>query len=294
MVCFAVFVLMFCALFCIAAGGDDGAEAELYLEAESECGQITVVLRLSSEGGICGLLAEIGYDDELLVFLGCGLHTDNSGEENGGGEMSISESRASELKISYYEYDGKVRFLLDGVTNSERECALAEFYFGIREGAVGGIAFNLSAVGEDYVLTLREDGKLRAVSAKLLSCTLSLASDEVKEEKPMLPILCRSMLYRRGDGAVLSLSAEIFDGSCFAMGFKLFIISFDGAGAQGVTFSRVISRACEEKNIRQEITIEQQSALSIVITPLAYHRGGYIEGEKTVIFIGENKNSGSY
>ncbi len=257
--------MFFAFVFCFNVGGDESRAISFKLTASRICEQerIEVTLSLCGDRGICGAFAELSYDSDKLVFLGCDISDDKE---------------KSPLTLSYLDRGGAVRFLLDGEENHGGESRLISFYFALKDGDYTRAEFKLSGVGERCVISVDDEGGLEVMDAVFPSCSIYLGD----RGEILLPILTGCDIEEREAGFFLIPSGKVCDGNAFAVGFKLFAIELDGGEAHGITVSQIILRGEGERDFTQEIYIGSRRNLSVVITPITYTSSGYREGEKSV------------
>ncbi len=292
--CAILLMLLLPLLLCFDVKGEEGVDTSLFLSAgeNTECGEIAVTVCLSSEKGICGLFAEVGYDGEKLVFLGYDIPEEEEGRADAFEitnddiappiSKNTREGGEKDISVTCLDTGKSLRVLIDGAKNSEGECELARLYFGIRNEAYGRFDFSFYGIGADCVLSLDESGTLRETVSSFTPVSVLILPDDVSDV-PALPVLQECRLINSGEESILRLSGTIDDNKCFAAGFELFIINLNGGGTEVLTLSGVIERKEGKRSILKDIIIEQKGALSIVVTPMVYRKDGYIAGEKRVI-----------
>ena len=103
-----------------ASFGNEAPTLELLVSSDDDEG-VEIILKLNSEHGLAAILAELNYDGEDFLFLGCGSDI---------------------MTVTYSDVGDGVRFLLDLSENSPSECVLATFYF--KKIGSGGGEFSLN------------------------------------------------------------------------------------------------------------------------------------------------------
>lgn len=245
-------------------GGDvERCAAELGC-VEGEDGAVEVLLEIEHVGGLCGLFAEVYYDAEAFLLLSCGVEVDGA-------------------VFSWYDADGAVRILLDGVENCGGEGVPVRLYFKRLEGAVGGAAFSLGRDIEAFFLA--DDGSLCELGVDIKSGEVEVGA-RAREEGRSVPLLV-GIEVLCGDGGELDivLSGEV-SGRYFASGFKIFAVEVDSGKSETVYVLGVIGNG-DEALFERRVTLSARGRTSIVVTPLAFWRGGVVEGEKYACVAGE-------
>ncbi len=244
-----------------------GARCEVELSGvEGEGGVIEILLQFASEGGICGIYGEMFYDADEFLLLSCGAD-------------------AEEMVFSYYDCGGEVRILLDGVENYCGEGALVRFYFGRAEGAVRGGVFSL---GKIEAFCFSEEGGFSELGVDIESDTFEVGACRGAEERSV-PVLSDIEILSGENGEVKVLLSGEVSGDYFAAGFKIFAVEVDSGKSETVYVLGVIGSGGEALFERSAV-LSARGAASIVVTPLAFWRGGAVEGEKYACVAGGIKN----
>ena len=151
-----------------ASFGNEAPTLELLVSSDDDEG-VEIILKLNSEHGLAAILAELNYDGEDFLFLGCGSDI---------------------MTVTYSDVGDGVRFLLDLSENSPSECVLATFYF--KKIGSGGGDFSLN-IGDDADCLYFEEGN-RPVPAKPTLCGVKTAAERMfyfilrsMSEKNVLP-----------------------------------------------------------------------------------------------------------
>lgn len=224
-------------------------------ENDRESGEIIVELVFSGQSGLCGFLGELRFDENELLFL-----------SGGDGE--------SGLNFSFLDLGGCVRFLLDGVKNSPRECVLARFYF--KRIGDGNGTISLFGACEEDALYINEGNIVSTMQTKLFGCNIGRADDD---EIPESEFPCFSRLEVSNDEERSVISFEVCaDNRFFAAGVKIYIVELEGAESHeayvvGVTQSGMLSG---------EYSFSPQGNYAVIITATAFDRDGETRGEKLV------------
>ncbi len=247
---FTVFCMLFCQDIPICA-----AKADINISSEcrmTETGEYEVSLYLLSDQGICGIMCDMEYDEDSFLFLG------------GGSECA--------LKLTYVDVGGGVRFILDGIENSKRECVLARFYFkriGPRECRI-----KLSGVGEASAVYLSVTG--HTVSAKAAFRGCSAVEDTSAAPSAELPEFKSFEIFERGGEWVLSFEVKGGNGN-FAAGARLFLLDLEAGKTEDI---RVVGVSDAEGIFKGEYILSGQRKIVISATALGYRREGEIRGER--------------
>ena len=217
---------------------------------------IEITLNLSSKEGICGLIATLLYDEELVLLTSCG-------------------AVGNELEFAYAQKEGAVTFLLDGYENSAPEGALVRFYFAWR-AEEGEACFGLALDEESCVYTLSSDGRLMGIRADVSDCRVILGRDG----SPIAPSVSEIEVICNGEGTVV-LCARLSENAPCAVGFKLFALNVPCGGAERIFVARFTSA----REVSFELSSLSQKRLCLVVTPVLYDGRRIFEGEKSVFFL---------
>ena len=241
--------------FCASAEEEKSRIALVCKENDGECDEVTVELVFSGQSGLCGFLGEVRFDENEFLFL-----------SGGDGE--------SGLNFSFLDLGGCVRFLLDGVKNSPRECVLAQFYF-IRTGDGNG-TISLCGVGEEDALYFNEENRPIPIKTELFGCDIGRAdSDNIPENE--IPCFSSLAVSNGGEGSVISFEV-CADKRFFAMGAKIYIVELDGAESHGA----YVVGVTQSGMFSGEYRFSPKGNYAVIITATAFDRDGERRGEKVV------------
>ena len=236
----------------------DGAVA-LSLEGECDEDVIKVTLDLSSDKGICGLLASLYYDRESVALTSCGI-----------GEYAES------LTLTYNDNEGEVDFLLDGYENCAPLGALVSFYFVVKDAKTERFDFWLE-LADGFSAAFISDGDIVSVMPDVSECALTVtraASPQNDPESTLVGIYAK----REGDKTKIMLTGRS-EPSFLALGFKLFTVDTGTAKTQTVfvaaaTYGGIIEFCAELDGV--------SDTLCVIVTPLIYHGREVREGQKSI------------
>lgn len=224
-------------------------------ENDGERDEVTVELVFSGQSGLCGFLGEVRFDENEFLFL--------SGGEGESG-----------LNFSFLDLGGCVRFLLDGIENSPRECVLARFYF--KRTGDGNGTISLCRACEEDALYINEKNRVSPMHTELFGCDIGRAeNDEIP--KSAFPCFSRLEVSNDGEGSVISFEV-CADNRFFAVGAKIYIVELDGAESHGAYVVGVTQ--CDM--FSGEYSFSPKGNYAVIITATAFDRGGEKRGEKVV------------
>ncbi len=241
---------------------DDHSDICIFLEGnESEDGEIEIVACTSSQYGICAFFGKLLYDVDRMLFLGCEV-----------GDIDLS--------FSYVDVGGEVRFLLDGVKNSEKDCILARFYF--KRICRGNASFSISGACEDFALFI-ENGVISKLSPGLFGCMLEDKANGNKNDavdQTFIPKLVKIDTFNR-DGIKIIRFQVAVGKECFASGARLFIVDLES----GETEFIYIVGVNRIDGFTGEYSMSSTKKVAVIITAVGYRREGEYWGDKrTEIF----------
>ncbi len=218
----------------------------------TETEEYELALILSSAHGVCGILCELKYDENTLLYLG------------GGSECA--------LELTSLDVGGEVRFILDGIENSEAECVLARLYF--KRIGLGECCFELSGIGETSAVYFNETGALINSNAVISGCTvIGNASSKPSVEVPKFESF---ELFERGGERVISFEVRVGNGN-FAAGARLFLLDLETGKSEDI---RVVGIVSSNGIFKGEYILSGQKKIAISATALGYRREGEIRGER--------------
>ena len=245
-------------------GEENGSAFSVYVD-EAPQGEITVTLATADAVRVCGIAAELTFDDGVLVFTGAKISQELSEQ---GFLLSVSEE------------NGKISLIVDGSQNVSCD-TLVSLIFVPLGGEDTFTSIDVS-VKEAYFWN---DGELELLHGLTSSLNVALSGDVVGAD---LPRLLSSSVFALEDDLVLELSGA-FPSNCIAVGFEVFVADLSEIDASEMLISRVLPNGSEEKRACFSIETPNKSRLCVVITPVSFSREGTVIGRETVILIGDGK-----
>ena len=237
---------------------------ELLVSSEDDEG-VEIILKLNSEHGLAAILAELNYDGEDFLFLGCGSDI---------------------MTVTYSDVGDGVRFLLDLSENSPSECVLATFYF--KKIGSGGGDFSLN-IGDDADCLYFEEGN-SPVPAKPTLCGVCGVDGEAQSvadssEPRLLSVSFENCggKSENGGGKNVLFHFEVDVGKKrFAAGIKLFAVDLESGESReyyilGITGKDGVYLGNAE--------IELYEKAAVIVTAAGYEREGMVCGEKLTALI---------
>ena len=244
------------ALLCTPIGAEDTGEERsirLFLRAieNGDDGLFEVTIDLSSTYGVCAVLCELDYNPDSLIFLSCGAGTDN-------------------LNLTFLDFGGTLRLLVDSPENSPPECELVRLYFK----RIGNDAADLALTCLN-ALCLDENFQILSANFTVLADLPSDEQDNTKAPTPLPKIIHASAQEGR-----ISFDIAV-NGDCFAAGVRLFFVDL---GGEGENFEVIVAGIVgQDKILRGEHRYRSDKSYAIVVTALGYDKHGAARGEKIVL-----------
>ena len=239
-------------------------------------GILELTISLSSPRGVCAMLCEITYNPQSLLLLSCG-------------------TPCEDLNLSFADFDGSLRLLLDSTKNSPPECELVHVYFK----RIGNGATNLNLTCLDALYLDGNSGPVATsvtVTANLPPCeqgnntTLTPPNEQGNTAAPAppneqgntaTPATAPNLThFSAQDGKITFTVAANKD--CFAAGARLFLVDLESGEITDVTVAGVVGR---DGIFTARYPLDEEKSYSVVVTALAFCGLNCSSGEKTTALI---------
>jgi hypothetical protein len=278
---FAVIVLMLCALIAPLGVAAKNAERAVLTCSALHVGGGNVEITVHLESGkLCALAASLEYNSDQFYFVDAKI------------ENTLADG--AEKFVLSYVCDGKsVKFIADGVKNTQSGAILARFYFKARRD--GAFEFEFRLRGADGICAAAIDGNGRVghitVDFSRTQGRICTASDVKKPSETKKPTLMRASMEWEGESDCAELVLPIkTEENCLAVGVKAFVVDTE-TGKYEVYY--LVARAaslhliCYGATVRFCVPVAVNGRLCVVLTPLLYVGNGIVEGEKTLFLIND-------
>ena len=239
---------------------------------------IELTITVTSEGGLCGMLAQLSYDSDILCFSSGAVENDC-------------------YTLSLYDAENYVRFLIEGDFEENFETIIVRFYFTCVSEESGTAIFTVSLPDSENGAFLLRNNTLECVPVDLSSAVTVIQYGHTEKNGGETEVILRKAQMRISDDGskYVRIIGDVRGEGIFAAGFKVFVTEVGSGKAYGYCLAGVLgkesSKSSRPNAFEQTVPLKEGESYCLIITPIAYSRESVFCGEKATLFISKNETA---